>query len=189
MATPTKKTASSAKTSAEKKPAGAARKTAGASKPKAHKATEAKEKESKEVLEEVEAVLETVASIPMEKMPGVELPKSNGKYFFATGRRKTSVANVRLFFGASKSTVNGKEFKTYFGTSRFVDEAFKPLQLTGLEGKVYVFVNTKGGGTHSQAQAISHGIAQALVISTPDFRKVLKKNGMLTRDDRKKERK
>ena len=111
----------------------------------------------------------------------------HGKYFYAVGRRKTSVANVRLFFGKAKSQVNNKEVKHYFGG--FAEEVFKPLQLTGLENQVYVYANIKGGGVHSQAQALAHGIAQAVIVAEPDHRKVLKKNGMLTRDSRMKERK
>ena len=116
------------------------------------------------------------------------LPKADGKYFFATGRRKTSVANVRLFFGKGDSQINKKTFLAYFGAA-FTPVAMKPLQLTGLESQVYVWINANGGGVHSQAQAVAHGIAQAIVKSTPDFRKVLKKNSMLTRDSRMKERK
>ena len=113
----------------------------------------------------------------------------DGRYVYAVGRRKTAVANVRMFSGIGKSTVNHKEIKEYFGNQDYVDIAFKPLQLTGTEKDLYVFVNIKGGGIHAQAQAVAHGLARAIAKATPDFHKVLKKNGMLTRDSRMKERK
>jgi len=116
-----------------------------------------------------------------------EVKAAKGKYFYAVGRRKTSVANVRLFFGKAKSQVNNRDLAQYFGG--FVDEVTKPLQLTGLENQVYVYANIKGGGVHSQAGALAHGIARAVMLASPDHRKVLKKNSMLTRDSRRKERK
>jgi len=125
-----------------------------------------------------------------EKVPQIaELNLVDGRYAWAVGRRKTSVANIRLFQGKGKSTVNKKDILVYFGNAALVERAFKPLQLTGLESRVYVYVNINGGGLHSQSEAISQGIATALAKNQPEFRKVLKKNGTLTRDSRKKERK
>ncbi len=112
-----------------------------------------------------------------------------GKYFYGVGRRKTSVANIRMFFGKSENQVNKKKIDAYFGLKGYVGEALKPLQLTGLESQVYIYANVKGGGAHSQAQAVAHGLANAIAASDENFRKVLKKNGMLTRDSRMKERK
>ncbi len=114
---------------------------------------------------------------------------AEGKYAWAVGRRKTSVANVRLFKGKGKSTVNKKEIAVYFGNKALTEQAFKPLQLSGLENQVYVYVNVSGGGINSQSQAVAHGIATALAKHNTEFRKVLKKNGLLTRDSRMKERK
>jgi small subunit ribosomal protein S9 len=142
------------------------------------KAAQAKEPEHKS---------EAVDKAHSHKTAETKAPKHEGKYFYAVGRRKTAVANVRLFLGKSKHQVNKKELQQYFGI--YAAEAIKPLQLTGLENEVYVYANIKGGGVHSQAQALAHAIAQAIIIGTPDFRKVLKKNGMLTRDSRRKERK
>lgn len=156
-------------------------------KPRTVKAAAEKEHKPKAAEAAVEHVEEHVHKPHAEALPEVVLPKADGKYFYAVGRRKTAVANVRLFFGKSKSQVNKKDPAQYFGT--FVSDAYKPLQLTGLEHQVYVYANISGGGVHSQAQAMAHGIAQAVAIASPDFHKVLKKNGMLTRDDRKKERK
>ena len=124
----------------------------------------------------------------LEQAPKI-VKSGDGRYVYATGRRKTSVANIRMFYGGEKSTVNKKDILAYFGNSVFVTQAFKPLQLTGLEGQVYVYVNANGGGLNSQSHAIAHGISLAIAESQPDFRKVLKKNGMLTRDSRMKERK
>ncbi len=114
---------------------------------------------------------------------------AEGRYAWAVGRRKTSVANVRLFKGKGKSTVNKKDIGVYFGNNALVEQAFKPLQLAGLENQVYVYVNANGGGINSQSQAVAHGIATALAKHNTEFRKVLKKNGLLTRDSRMKERK
>ncbi|MBU6447690.1 30S ribosomal protein S9 [Patescibacteria group bacterium] len=112
-----------------------------------------------------------------------------GRYAYAVGRRKTSVANIRLFNGKGKSTVNQKDIAVYFGNNALVEQALKPLQLIGLENQAYVYVNMSGGGINSQSQALAQGLATAIAKSTPDFRKILKKNGLLTRDSRMKERK
>ena len=116
-------------------------------------------------------------------------PPATGKYIFATGRRKTSIANVRLFSGQAESMVNKKPFKKFFSYSYYQHDVLKPFELTGL-GSDYSFVaHVNGGGPHSQAQAVQHGISIALSKLSEEVRKVLKKNGLLTRDDRKKERK
>lgn len=163
----------------KKKTTTAAKKPAAPRKPKAVKEVEAHKAETHKA--------ETVAH---EKH--VEKPvhhKADGKYVWAVGRRKTSVANVRLFQGDGKSTVNKKSIEKYFNNSGFVAEALKPMQLTGTEKNSYVYVNIAGGGLHSQAKALAHGLARAIILASPDSRKVLKKNGMLTRDSRMKERK
>lgn len=152
----------------------------------------------KAVKEVKEVVAETVAEVHAEK-PHTEkvvastaigqINLAEGKYAWAVGRRKTSVANVRLFKGKGKSTVNKKDILVYFGNKALVEQAFKPLQLAGLENQVYVYVNINGGGINSQSQALAHGIATALAKHNTEFRKVLKQNGLLTRDSRMKERK
>ena len=120
------------------------------------------------------------------KEPKVAL---EGRYIFATGRRKTSVANIRLFSGTGKHLVNKKPFETYFSFSFYSDKVLQPFQITGL-GKDYYFVaHVNGGGIHSQAEAMRHGIARALSGISDDVKNLLKKNGLLTRNDRKKERK
>lgn len=144
-----------------------------------------KKKEVEEVV--IPAVVETEEVI--SEAPALKPTLAKGKYIFATGRRKTSIANVRLFGGTGDSEVNKKPFTTYFDYSYFQDEVVKPLHLTGLGKDYYFYANIRGGGKHSQAQALRHGIATALGQLSEEVRKVLKKNGMLTRDDRKKERK
>jgi small subunit ribosomal protein S9 len=116
-------------------------------------------------------------------------PSLNGKYVFATGRRKTAIANVRLFEGEGKSLVNKKPFKEFFGYNFHFEEVSKAFDLTGTGGKYYFSAHINGGGPHAQATALRLGIAGALGKISEEMRKVLKKNGLLTRDDRKKERK
>lgn len=119
----------------------------------------------------------------------VSAGKESGKYIFATGRRKTSVANVRLFAGSGKHQVNKKPLDSYFSFSFYAEKVLEPFNLTGL-GKDYYFVaHVNGGGIHSQAEAVRHGLARALSSTSEEVRNILKKNGLLTRDDRKKERK
>ena len=114
---------------------------------------------------------------------------AKGRYIFATGRRKTAVANVRLFSGHGDSVVNKKPLKTYFQYGFYQETIEQPFNLTGL-GKDFHFTATiNGGGSHAQATALSHGLSIALSKTSEEIRKVLKKNGLLTRDDRKKERK
>ncbi|MCL5666986.1 MAG: 30S ribosomal protein S9 [Patescibacteria group bacterium] len=108
---------------------------------------------------------------------------------FSTGRRKTSIANVRLFAGQGEIIVNKKSLNTYFPYVYYQEEVLRPFNLTGLAGQYYLVGSITGGGPHSQAQALQHGIAMALGTISQEIRKVLKKNGLLTRDDRKKERK
>lgn len=112
-----------------------------------------------------------------------------GRYIFATGRRKTAVANVRLFSGHSESVVNKMPVEKYFSYKFYLDSISRPFDLTGL-GKDYHFVaHVSGGGSNAQAEAVRHGISLALSTISDEVRKVLKKNSLLTRDDRRKERK
>ena len=115
--------------------------------------------------------------------------QEKGRYIFATGRRKTAVSNVRLFEGKGDMIVNKIPLKQYFAYSFYLDEISKPLEVTGLQGKYHFTAHVNGGGPHAQATALRHGISGALGKVSEEIRKVLKKNGFLTRDDRKKERK
>ena len=109
--------------------------------------------------------------------------------YAGTGRRKDSVARVRLVPGNGKITVNGKDVDQYIPFPNLVKDLKQPLTLTETEGQYDVHVNVNGGGFSGQAGAIRHGIARALLEVDPDFRGPLKKAGFLTRDPRMKERK
>jgi small subunit ribosomal protein S9 len=107
----------------------------------------------------------------------------------STGRRKESVARVRLTPGTGNITINGRTLDQYFGreTSKMI--LVEPLKLVDQMGKLDVFVNAKGGGLSGQAGAIRHGITRALMKLNPDYRAILKKAGFVTRDARAVERK
>ena len=106
----------------------------------------------------------------------------------ATGRRKSSVARVRLVPGEGNIVINGRELKNYFGLKTLELIVNQPLELTETKGKYDVLVNVNGGGTTGQAGAIRHGISRALLLVDGEFRATLKKAGFLTRDPREKER-
>jgi small subunit ribosomal protein S9 len=109
--------------------------------------------------------------------------------FSATGKRKAAIARVRLMPGEGKFEINKRTLDNYFGreTSKMIIK--QPFELTETTGKYNIFVNVKGGGISSQAGAIRHGITKALLEVNSDFRDILKKAGLITRDSRIKERK
>ena len=109
--------------------------------------------------------------------------------YAATGRRKESVAQVRLKRGAGKTIVNGKEINVYLCRANVVLHAMKPIEVAELEGKFDIDVMASGGGLTGQAGAICLGLARALIIYDPELRSLLKRNGLLTRDSRMVERK
>lgn len=109
--------------------------------------------------------------------------------YFGTGRRKKSIARVRLMPGDGKFIVNGRELDDYFGLETLKVISKQPLALTNTEGRFDVIVKVEGGGFTGQAGAIRHGIARALVKADEELKKTLKKAGYLTRDPRMKERK
>ena len=111
------------------------------------------------------------------------------EYFYGTGRRKHSVARVRVYNGTGKFIINGRELDTYFGLDTLKLLARSPMVLTGTEGQFDVVVNVVGGGYSGQAGAIRHGLSRALLQFNPELRTTLKKAGFLTRDPRMKERK
>ena len=106
----------------------------------------------------------------------------------ATGRRKSSVARVRLVPGEGNIIINDRELNKYFGLKTLELIVNQPLELTETKGKDDVLVNVNGGGISGQAGAIRHGISRALLLVDEEFRSVLKKAGFLTRDPREKER-
>ena len=116
--------------------------------------------------------------------------ESKQKYSYGTGRRKSSVARVRVFEnGTGNITVNGRDIEEYFGLDTLKLIVRQPLMATDTLGKVDVVVTVSGGGVTGQAGAIRHGIARALLNVNPEYRPTLKAAGFLTRDPRMKERK
>ena len=116
--------------------------------------------------------------------------ESKKKYFYGTGRRKSSVARVRVYEnGTGSIIINGREIDNYFGLDTLKLIVNQPLVSTELVGKVDVVVTVAGGGVSGQAGAIRHGISRALLQLNPEFRATLKAAGFLTRDPRMKERK
>ena len=126
-------------------------------------------------------------------------------YFYGTGRRKSSVARVRLYQGTGKVTINDRDIDDYFGLETLKLIVRQPLNLTKTEGKFDIVCRVAGGGVTGQAGAIRHGVARALLqydsgairhgisrallLFDPELRPILKKAGFLTRDPRMKERK
>ena len=108
--------------------------------------------------------------------------------YIGTGRRKDSVARVRLVPGNGTITVNGKEVNEYIPFPNLVKDLKQPLTLTETDGQYDIHVNVNGGGFSGQAGAIRHGIARALNEANSEYRPALKSNGFLTRDPRMKER-
>lgn len=109
--------------------------------------------------------------------------------YYGTGRRKSSIARVRLVPGNGNVVINGKEMAAYLGKKTLEMIVLQPLVLTETEGRFDVLVNTHGGGTTGQAGAIRMGIARALLKADLEYRPALKRAGYLTRDPRMKERK
>jgi small subunit ribosomal protein S9 len=109
--------------------------------------------------------------------------------YTGTGRRKSSVARVRLVPGNGNITINGRDVKDYIPFEALIEVIKQPLNITETAGSYDVLVNVKGGGFTGQAGAIRHGIARALLEADPEYRATLKRAGLLTRDARMKERK
>ena len=149
------------------------------------KRTRAKKAETAEV--------ETVKKTAEKKAPAKRTTKKAAKAavqeFLGTGKRKTSVARVRLTTGTGKITVNGKDIKEYFLLESLIKVAKQPLELTELTDNVDIRANIYGGGVAGQAGALRHGITKALIEFKEELRPELKKAGFVTRDARKKERK
>lgn len=109
--------------------------------------------------------------------------------YYGTGRRKSSVARVRLYEGSGNVTVNGRSIDEYFGLETLKVVVRQPFGLTETSGRFDIVCNVSGGGVSGQAGAIRHGASRALLLFNPDLRGILKKAGFLTRDPRMKERK
>ncbi len=117
------------------------------------------------------------------------MAKSEKVVFLGTGRRKSSIARVRLVEGKGSITVNGKDINEYFGEETLRVIVKQPLTVTNTLSKYDVIAKVQGGGFSGQAGAVRHGIARALNEANAEYRPVLKSNGFLTRDPRMKERK
>ena len=117
------------------------------------------------------------------------MAKSEKVVFLGTGRRKSSIARVRLVEGKGNITINGKSIDEYFGEETLRVIVKQPLTVTNTLSKYDVIAKVQGGGFSGQAGAVRHGIARALNEANAEYRPVLKSNGFLTRDSRKKERK
>ena len=110
-------------------------------------------------------------------------------YFYGTGRRKKSVARVRVYAGSGKITINNRDIDDYFGLETLKLIVRQPLAHTGTADKFDIVCNVQGGGVTGQAGAIRHGLSRALLQYDENLRPALKKAGFLTRDPRMKERK
>ena len=115
--------------------------------------------------------------------------ESKVKYFYGTGRRKHSVARVRIYPGSGNITINNRNIDEYFGLETLKLIVRQPLARTDNLDKFDIVCTVAGGGVTGQAGAIRHGISRALLVFNPELRPTLKKEGFLTRDPRMKERK
>ena len=136
-----------------------------------------------------EIVEKKVAKKTTTKAKTTKAAKVKAQEFLGTGRRKCSVARVRISVGTGKITINGKDIDEYFELETLKTIVRQPLVLTETTNNVDVVVNIYGGGKSGQAGAIRHGITRALMEFRPELRADLKKAGFVTRDARKKERK
>jgi len=118
------------------------------------------------------------------------IDKNDTKYYAAIGRRKTSIASVRIFTQGDKTIeVNGTNYKKYFASPDLQQIVESSLKKMKADDKFRVMAVVRGGGIHAQAEAIRHGIARALVVFNPEFKKRLRRASFLTRDSRMRERK
>ncbi len=128
-------------------------------------------------------------SLKIKKEKEVSKPLLKERYFEAVGRRKTAIARVRLYNRKGGVLVNEKDYLKYFPINRLQQMVFSPLEKTKLDGKVNVIVRVSGGGLSSQAEAIRHGLARALILFDLNLKQTLKSFGYLKRDPRMVERK
>ena len=110
-------------------------------------------------------------------------------YYYGTGRRKHSVARVRMYPGTGQITINGRDIDEYFGLETLKLIVRQPMEITNTLGRFDIVCTVAGGGVSGQAGAIRHGVARALLQNGDEMRPILKKAGFLTRDPRMKERK
>lgn len=152
----------------------------------------AKKTAKKEVIEpkKEEEIIEAKDILQDEDDFVFKAPIKSDQYYEAIGKRKTSAARVRMFTQGEKNIiVNDKPFEKYFSTKELQDIVFSPLEKMKAAGHFRITVVASGGGIHSQAEAVKHGISRALVKYNADFRKRLRRAGFITRDPRARERK
>ena len=125
----------------------------------------------------------------MTDEPTTELAPPPGEYLYATGRRKESVARVRLYPGTGNILINGKPYLELFSRSVYQIRIRQPLEVTGTAGQFDVYAKINGGGITGWADSLAHGISRALLLSDESHRQALRRVGLLTRDPRVKERK
>ncbi|MDD4606787.1 MAG: 30S ribosomal protein S9 [Patescibacteria group bacterium] len=129
-------------------------------------------------------------SVEIKEKKTTTISKSKEKYIGASGGRKTATVQVRLYpQGSGEVVINDKKLKEYFPQPEFQRIVLQSLKMTDEKSSLDLSIKVKGGGVHGQAEAIRHGISRALVKYNEEYRTTLKKNGFLTRDARKKERK
>ncbi len=156
---------------------------------KVEKEPKTTKKTTKKVDAEVEAKEEKPAKKTSAKTAKSAVKKDATIQYLGTGRRKKSIARVRLLPGTGKFTINKRTIEEYFHLGTLIQVAKQPLTLVGMENKFDVYVNVIGGGFRGQAGAVRLGVARALVEFDENLRKEIKKEGFLTRDARTKERK
>ncbi len=120
---------------------------------------------------------------------GKEIQKNKGKYTSAVGRRKEAIARVKLYKGKGQLIINGVDYKEYYPNPLLQQRVLKPFEALGIKDKFDIVVTVSGGGKVGQVGAIQHGIARAIVAQDEDLKITLRRNGLLTRDPRVKERK
>ena len=140
-------------------------------------------------MSEIVNEMNEVNAVPAEEMKKPKKPKDNRTFFPGLGRRKSSVARVRIASGTGTIMINKREFKNYFPVETHRINVLRPLVEVGLTDKIDVIANIAGGGLSGQASAMRLGIARALNLMDAGLRAPLKKAGYLTRDSRIKERK
>ena len=136
------------------------------------------------------AVIEAAAiATPVVEAAPVETPAPLPDVIWGTGRRKSSVARVRIKNGTGRVLVNGRDYKEYFPTIQYQSVATAPLRVTSTRERFDIFANIKGGGLTGQAGALSLGIARAMKIIDQSLEEALREKNLMTRDPRMKERK
>lgn len=145
--------------------------------------------EKKNVKSDVKNVAQTELKLSTSKAGAEVAAKPAGRYFEGSGGRKTARARVRIFHNKGEVTVNGKAYKDYFKISKLQPIVVAPLALLGLQDEFSASAHVAGGGSAAQADAVRHGLAQALVKFNPEFKKRLRHAGFVTRDPREVERK